>query len=385
MTAAQARRTLLGRFAAVLELTETTAPPAAGHKPRKNLRVPADRVTVLYRRMATMLKAGIPLLPVLHFLQNSEEDERLAEGLEYVVAGVSSGRSLTECMGAPHLNGIFSPVALGLMALGEQTGALLAVVEKLADLTEDQMRLRRAAIAALTYPAVLTVGIMGMGLFFVLVLGPGDSGLFSLFGGKLPWPTRLLVDISTVLRNPLLMALGLGNLLGAVAWFRHLLRTNVGFRLGVHDWALRQPVLGTLIRKTVSASMLYVMACALQVGLPMLAALGLARKVCTNDRMLADLDQAIELVTQGSELSRALEEHAVFPKLVTSMIQMGQETGHLDQIMGSACRSYEEDVEMTLSNLARLAEPVLLGGAGLLSAFLALATFMPIIELVHKL
>jgi len=385
MTATQARKTLLAQFAAVLELTQAEPTSAALASAPKRMKVASDRVAVLYRRMATMLMAGIPLLSVLHFLQKSEEDPHLASALEYVVAGVSAGQMLSSALAAPHLRAVFSPVAQGLIHLGEQTGSLLQVVSRLADLTEVQMRLRRATTSAMTYPAVLTAGIVAMGLFFVLLLGPGDTGLFAMFGGQLPWPTRVLVECSKVLRNPLWMALLLGNVVGVALWLRHLLRTNAGVRMTAHDLALRVPILGTLIKKTVSANMLYVISSSLQVGLPMLQALGLAGKVCTNDRMLADFEQAIDLVTEGHELSGALAQHEVFPPLVTALIQTGQETGHLDSVLGNLCKSYEEDVEMTLDNVTRLAEPVLLAVAGVLAGFLAVATFLPIIELVQKL
>ena len=358
------------------------ARPAAPDTPH---RVRADLVASFFRRLATMMAASVQLVQALEFLQDSEEDAGLGPLLEELLNALQGGRKLSEAMRAPRMRLTFDPIMIGMISLGEKTGALLATIERLADLTESQLRLRRATIAALTYPAVLVGVICLVGLLFVVVLGNRDQGIFALFGSDLPWPTQALVTISGLLRNPLCwltVVLGLG-----LPWYclHRKMQSPSRFRMFVHTAALQVPVVGVLIKKAVSARMLYVLSNCLLVGVPMLEALKLARSVCGNDRIKERLDTSTRLFSHGTALAEAFEETRVFPPLVISMVAMGEESGSLDDIMGRVTSIYEEDVTSALENAARLIEPILLGAAGIMAGFLALATLLPIIRVVNKL
>ncbi|MEW6280170.1 MAG: type II secretion system F family protein [Candidatus Eremiobacterota bacterium] len=366
-------------------LAEASAPalPGAG-VPQSTVTVGMDQVAIFYRRLATMLGAGVTVTRAIEFLKQSEEDPRLAEVLEEVAARLHSGRTLSASMGG-NLSRVFQPVAVGIVQLGEQTGALLAALNKLADLMEVQMRQRKAIQAALTYPSVLLV-VLGLVFFlFVFILAPGDAGLLGAVGGQLPWPTRVLVAVRGGVHSPWVLLAVLGGLGLLALWSDRLLRENATVRATVHGWMLRQPVLGDLIRKTLSARMLYVVSTALQVGVSLLQALRMARAVCTNEHMAGQLDEAIRSFQNGDELARSLERRGVFPRLVTSLIHMGLETGNLDAMLARLSDTYEEEVEMTLDNAARLVEPFLLALIGVLAGFLALATVLPILQVVDRL
>ncbi len=377
----RARNTLMARYPALLDVSAATAPVERV----QTIRVPGDKVVMFYRRLATMLAAGVTVHRALDFLQRSEEDPRLAEVLEDLVQALNSGRTLSHIMGADYLRNVFQPTAVGLVAMGEQTGSLFEAVGKLADLTEAQLRQRRAVVSAMTYPAVLLLVILVVAVLFVLILGPGDSGLFSLFGGELPWPTRVMVAASGVLRSPWILLAAAGGIGLAVAWLGKLVRAIPQLRMAVHTKILELPLIGLLVQKTLTARMLYVLCCAVQVGVPMMRALAMAREVCTNDALGNNFDRAVDAFRQGDDLALALERYGVFPPLVTSMIHIGTETANLDAILLRVSRSYEEEVETALNNATRLAEPILLCFAGALSAFMALATLLPVVEVINRL
>ncbi len=377
----KARKELMARFPALLDLTEMAGP----QQRTQTIRVNGDRVVVFYRRLASMLDAGVTVTRAIEFLRSSEDDPKLAEVLEDLSEALHSGRSLSHTMGSGYLRHVFSPAAVGLVAMGEQTGNLVDAIGKLADLTEVQMRQRRAVLSAMTYPAVLLVVILLVTGVFIVILGPGDSGLFALFGGKLPWPTQVLVGLAKVLRSPWILIAVAAAVALLVVWVRRMLQVNATLRLKVHERILELPVVGPLVQKTLSARMLYVMCCAIQVGVPMIKALQMARDVCTNDALGRSFEGAVHVFRNGDDLADALERFDVFPKLVTSMIHMGVETANLDSVLLRVSRTYEEEVEMALNDAVRLAEPVLLCFAGVLAAFMALATLLPVIEVVNKL
>ncbi|MCE7873673.1 type II secretion system F family protein [bacterium CPR1] len=377
----RARNSLMARYPALLEVSAAAAP----RERVQTIRVPGDRVVVFYRRLATMLAAGVTVQRALDFLQRSEEDPRLAEVLEDLVQALNSGRTLSHIMGADYLSNVFHPTAVGLVAMGEQTGSLFEAVGKLADLTEVQLRQRRAVVSAMTYPSVLLLVILAVAVLFVLILGPRDSGLFSLFGGELPWPTRVMVAASGVLRSPWILLVAAGVIGLAVAWLGKLVQQIPQLRMAVHAKILELPLIGPLVEKTLTARMLYVLCCAVQVGIPMMRALAMAREVCTNDALGKNFDRAVQAFRQGDDLALALERYGVFPPLVTSMIHIGTETANLDAILLRVSRSYEEEVETALNNATRLAEPILLCFAGALSAFMALATLLPVVEVINRL
>ncbi|MFN8613452.1 MAG: type II secretion system F family protein [Vulcanimicrobiota bacterium] len=379
---ADAKKQLNQKFVAILELNEQDKDHKRGTKPYK---VAPDVVAGFFRRLATMLHAGMPLAQSLDYLSNSESDQQLAKALEEIFQDVSTGQRFSVSMTRPMVRPLFSNVMIGLVQLGESTGALVDSLFRIAELCETQLRLKRAVVSALTYPAFLFMAIIAMGLFFTLVLAPGDAALFGSLGSELPWPTQAMISVSHIISNPFYDAAILGGAVVAVLLFRSKLRRDERFRMLVHARILAFPVIGSLVRKTVSAQMLYVISCALQVGMTTGDALKLAREVCNNLEFRQRFDDALKAFRDGDDLAEALERYEVFPHLVLTMIQMGLEVGNLEIVLGKISVLYEEDVTQSLTAATQLAEPLLLAFAGAISAFLALATLLPIINVVNTL
>lgn len=378
---ADAKKQLNEKFVALLELSQQDK----GELKDKPFRVAPEIVAGFFRRLATMINAGMPLAQSLDYLASSESDRQLSGALEHIHYQVSSGQRLSVTMTMPAVRQVFTKVMVGMVQLGENTGALVDALMRIAELCETQLRLRRAVISALTYPAFLFMAIIAMGLFFTLVLAPGDSSLFSSLGAELPLPTRMMIGLSKVIRSPFWMITIVGSLGFTFLLIRRRLQTDENFRRMVDAWLMRLPIIGPLVVKTVSAQMLYVLSCALQVGMPTAEALKLAREVCTNLHFRSRFDKAIAEFRDGTSLDEALALHEVFPHLVLTMVGMGLEVGNLELVLGKISEMYEEDVTQSLTAATQLAEPILLGFAGALSAFLALATLLPIINVVNSL
>lgn len=377
-----AKKQLSQKFVAILELSKQDKDGRGGNKP---YRVPADITVGFFRRLATMLHAGMPLAQSLDYLGSSESNQQLAAALEEIFSEVSTGQRFSVALTRPRVRPLFSNVVIGLVQLGESTGALVDSLLRIAELGETQIRMKRAIISALTYPAFLFLAIVAMGLFFTLVLAPGDAALFGSLGTELPLPTRMMISLSGFIRNPLWVAafFGGGALLAAVLVRQY--RRSEKLRLKVHRRLLKLPIIGSLARKTVSAQMLYVISCSLQVGMTTGDSLKLAREVCSNLEFRQRFDEALKAFRDGDDLAEALAYHDVFPHLVVTMIQLGLEVGNLEIVLAKVSVLYEEDVTQALTAATQLAEPILLAFAGGMSAFLALATLLPIINVVNTL
>ena len=355
-----------------------------GHGPARH-RVRPQAVALFYRQLAVMLGAGVPLANCLEFLLHSEVDSGMRSALERLSDGVLTGSSLSAAMSKPGMGQAFDPVSVAMIQVGEGTGQLQRIAQKLADSKERSLALTRSLISALTYPTVLLLTLLLMAALFTYMLGPGKNGLFSAFGNDLPWPTRVVRWAGSWGSNPLAWAAALFGLLGVAALGRHLIATRPKLRLKFHAVLLTLPGLGPLLRKLECARVLFVLADGLEVGLPANRVLAMAAQVCSNDSMRQRLEAAYESFVETGELGLALDRQQLFPPLVLSMIEVGVESGTLDVVLRQASHAYEDDVRMALEAFTRLVEPVLLLFAGALAAFLALATLLPIIGMVSSL
>lgn len=348
------------------------------------VRLPPAQVVSFYRRLAVLLEAGVNIDKAFAFLVDSS-DGALAEVVDLLRKDTIAGRSLNYSISRVELSHIFTPLARGLIGTGLQTGALAGSLTKLADITERRFSQRQAFLSALTYPAILSFCIAGVALLFLLFLAPGETGLFSMLGNDLPWPSKVLVDASTLIRNPLLWATLLTLVVVSVPLFKKTWAAETGLRTFLDRKLLSVPLLGPLIRKSSASQVLYVWSTGTRVGLPLTTALALSLQMVANTDIRSRLKAAAEDFHEGGDLGEALRLRQVFPPLVTSMVSVATETGAFDEMMERVSSLYEEEVDVALSQLSSVLEPLLLIIAGFMAGFVALACLMPMLRLTSHL
>ena len=324
-----------------------------------------------------MLSAGIPVDQALKIIE--ETDDQIGELSESLLNKVLSGHMLSHAM-SQHQDQ-FSGIEIGLVRAGEETGDLGGVIGKLAELTERGERLRRMLVAALTYPAVQAVTLVLIALLFVAALPPDE--IFGSFGA-LPKPTRILVAMSTVLRNPLFWVF---ILVWEFVWSITLKRAwrSRAFRHYVHARALEWPVVSALVRKADASRLVFSMTVLLDVGLSLTAALKLAEGTLSNLELQKRLQAARTQIVQGSSLASAFRGTHFLPPLVVSMTEVGEESGQLVKVLRPLIDTLEEEVESQLTALVRLLEPLMMAIAGGVTCFVAVAALMPIINMISEL
>jgi general secretion pathway protein F len=333
-------------------------------------------VAVLTRQLATLVKAGVPLVDSLSALTEQVEKESLVRILTTVREGVNEGTAFSKALEAHPKT--FPPLYVNMVAAGEASGTLEAVLERLADFMEGQARLKGKVVAALAYPILmLVIGTVLVGVLMVAVV-PKVTTIFDSLGQELPWYTKLLIFVSNMTADYWWLILGLG----AIGWylFRRWHRTPKG-RLRWDTWLLKFPIFGRLNLLIAVARFSRTLATLLSSGVQLLTAMEIGRNVLGNARLQSVIADAIGSIREGESIAVPLRRSKVFPPMVTHMIAVGERTGQLEDMLENVSRAYEADVETRISTLTSLLEPVMIVGMGGAVGFITMAILMPLIQM----
>jgi len=339
-------------------------------------RVPARELALLTRQLATLTKAGLPLVECLSTLIEQLEHAALKRVLSHVRQQVREGRSLADALQA-HPR-VFSSIYINMVRAGEESGTLETVLARLADYSEDQARLLRTVQSALTYPLLMVVVASAILLFLLAYVVPQVTRIFSETGQKLPLVTRLLIGLSFFLADYwwLLLIVGAsGMLVGA-----RLFRTPKG-REWCDRWLLRLPWVGRLLQRLSVARVARTLSTLLASGVPLLFALGIVTHLVSNTLLRRALEEACASVQEGESLAAPLKRSGLFPALFIQMITVGERSGELEGLLTRAAEAYDEEVATALARLTSLLEPLTILVMGGVVLFIVLAILLPIFEL----
>lgn len=339
-------------------------------------RVPARELALLTRQLATLTKAGLPLIECLGTLIEQVERSALKRVLSHIRQQVREGRTLADALQA-HPR-VFSSIYVNMVRAGEESGSLEAVLARLADYSEAQARLLRTVQSALTYP-LLMVAVSSVILFFLLAyVVPQVTRIFSETGQQLPLVTRVLIGCSSFLAVYWWVFLVAGA--GGVLVVLQVLKTPQG-----HEWCdrslLRLPWVGRLLQRINVARMARTLSTLLASGVPLLAALGIVTHLINNTLLRRALEEARTSVQEGESLAAPLKRSGLFPSLLIQMIAVGERSGELEGLLTRAAEVYDEEVAASLSRLTSLLEPLTILVMGGVVLFIVLAILLPIFEL----
>ncbi len=332
------------------------------------------------RQLATLVKAGMPLLRALRTVADQLDPGPLRNVFATVAGDVEAGVKFSEALS--HHPRWFPPFYVNMVRAGEVGGLLDEILKRLAELLEKQARLRDRVKSALMYPAFVMVAAVGILVILMTFVVPTFLGMFTELGSELPWPTQLLVTVSTIMRTWWWLALLI--CVGGGVGFRQFLTTPIGRRLADH-FVLRLPGVGSLVERVLISRFASTFGTLISSGVPILSALETVRATVTNV-VLDDALQEVEQSLKGGEsLARPMELSGVFPPLVTRMVALGEETGQLDRMLMQVADSYEEEVEVQLAGLTQLLEPMLIVFVGGVVGFIVIAMFLPLMSLTKLL
>lgn len=331
------------------------------------------------RQMYAITKSGLPLLRGLRGLAQATHNAVLRDALLDVLQSLESGRDFGASL-ARHPE-IFSPLFLSMVRVGESTGTLDNAFLRLCEYLEQEQDVQDRVKSALRYPLIVVIMIgLAVGVITVFVI-PNFAPLFKILGNDIPWPTRVIMGTSDLVRNHGL-ALVVGSVL-AIAGIRRYIKTDAG-RYRWDGYKLRIPVLGELLRQSILSRVTRSLAVSLEAGLPMIQALTLLSRSAGNEFLAERLLRLRDAVERGDSLSRAATTSGVFPSLVLQMMLVGEETGELTRLLLEIAGFYQREVDHRLKNLTAMLEPLLLIVVGGLVLILALGVFLPMWNMIAK-
>jgi len=331
---------------------------------------------VFNQELATLLKAGMPLVQSLDLLKRRVTSPSFRRVLDDVHERVRSGTALSDAFDS-HRD-LFPSVYTASLLAGERSGNLDATLRRYVDYTKVVATVKRKTVSALVYPAILISLALAMVTFIVLKVVPAFQDFYGTFGAELPMSTRLIVGISEILRAHFLVIIAA--VAGGVAAFFVWLRRS-GQQARFDRMLLRLPMLGQVARKFATSQMARTLATLLGGGLPLVNALDIAAKSVGNQFMANQLGVVSGRVREGESFAAALEARRVFPEVAVKMAEVGESTGALQEMLNTVADFYDEEIATTMDRFVTLVEPVLLIVMGLIIAGLVLALYMPLFQL----
>ena len=350
-------------------------PGLALRLPRQN-KIPMLEFLVFNQELATLLKAGMPLVQSLDLLKRRVTSPTFKSVLDDVYERVRSGTALSDAFAAH--GALFPSVYTASLLAGERSGSLDAVLRRFVEYTKIIATVRRKTISALVYPAILvSLALILVGII-VLKVVPAFSDFYDSFHAELPLITRIIVRVSSVLRDQfLLISLGLiVVVVGFVTWIRQPEQKTRFDR-----WILFVPMLGDVATKFSTSQMARTLATLLGGGLPLVNAIDIAARSIGNQFVARELEVVGARVREGESFAAALERRGVFPEVAVKMAEVGESTGALQDMLNTVADFYDEEISTNMERFVTLVEPTLLVMMGLVIAGLLLALYMPLFQL----
>ena len=331
---------------------------------------------VFNQELATLLKAGLPLVQSLDLLKRRVTSPAFRAVLDDVHERVRSGTSLSDAFAAQ--GDLFPGVYTASLLAGERSGNLDAVLRRYVDYAKVIATLKRKIVSALVYPAILIALALVLVSIIVLKVVPAFADFYAGFGAQLPLATRVIMTVSTLVREQFLLvaiAVAAGGA-GMFLWLRQAGQQSRFDRL-----ILTLPGLGPIARKFATSQMARTLATLLGGGLPLVNALDIAARSVGNQHMAGQLDIVATRVREGESFAAALDARKTFPDVAVRMAEVGEATGALQDMLNTVADFFDEEIATYMERFVTLVEPVLLVIMGIVIAGLLLALYMPLFQL----
>lgn len=349
---------------------------------RRAARIRPKELMVFTRQLGTLLRAGLPLLRGLEILARQQRDRRWRGVLEAIAREIEGGRTLSRALES-HPK-IFDRLFVGMVRAGEASGSLDVVLDRLARFQEKSLQLRGRMKAALVYPAIVSFVALAILVGLLVFVVPKFKQIFAdlLRGAPLPALTRAVLGASEWVQRHYLWLIAAGGL--GLAASLLLRRTARGVRLA-DRLLLALPGFGDFVQQAVVARFARTLGTMLASGVPILPSLLIARDTCGNSRIADAVAAVHDRVREGEGVAAPLAATGRFPALVASMVEIGEQSGQLPEMLAKVADIYEEEVDQVVAGLSAMVEPFLILFLAGVVGTIVIALFLPIIRIVQLL
>lgn len=339
-------------------------------------RVRPAEVAIMTRQLATLISAGFPLVTALESLQSQITSPALKKNIAKIKGDVVEGSSFANAL-SKH-PAIFSSVYVNMVNAGETSGTLEIVLERLADITEKQQALQSRVVTAMIYPIlIMLIGTLIMVFLFIYVI-PNITSIFEDMKQQLPLPTQILIGMSDVFKSFWWVLLLL--VAGILTGFRQIRQSTKG-RHWLDQLALNLPITGPLTRRLAAARFARTLSSLLDNGVSMMPSLDIVRNIVGNVHIAQVVENATVEVGKGQGLGNALQHGNAFPPMAIQMIQVGEQSGNLEDMLNKVADVFEREVETTLMRLTAMLEPIMVLLMAGVVLFIILSICLPIFEM----
>jgi type IV pilus assembly protein PilC len=340
-------------------------------------RVDPSMLLVFAQELAALLKAGLPLFQSLDVMLERQRDSLLRQSLGAVREKVKSGVALSEAFRQE--GELYPPIFAASLVAGERSGNLDSVLRRFAQHLRLNQTLRKKAISAAVYPAVLITMMAALVVVMLVFVIPNFKSFYEGLGAELPLPTRMLLAVATTLRgNLVFILLGLGmTVLAGLYWLR-----REGSGVALDALLLRLPYFGGLMRMYATSQLMRTLSTLLAGGLPLVNALEVASSSIGNRAMALAVSAATGRIREGASLTTALESTGMLEALPLEMVKVGEQTGALGDMLSAIAEFYDEDLDTRMATVLSLVEPVLLVLMAVIVAAMLLAFYLPMFQAI---
>ncbi len=341
-------------------------------------KVSATDLAVATRQLATLVGSGFPIVESLGALSEQVDSINFKRIIIDIKEKVQEGSNLAKAMG--QFPKAFPKLYVNMVAAGEASGTLEAVFDNLADYLEAQVELRRQISSSMFYPILMLVFCVLVVFGLLVFVVPSIVDIFIKQGAKLPLPTQIMLTISNFLTSfwwvLIFLGVGLSYLAG---WYYRSEKGRANFDLKI----LRVPLIGSLVLKINCARIARTLGTLLQNGVGLLEALSIVKNIVNNTRLAQAIENARDGVREGKNLSKELAKAGLFPSMLINMIGIGERSGKLESMLSKAGKSYENEVDATLSGLTSLIEPLMMIGLGGVVFSIVISIMLPMVDMIN--
>jgi len=339
-------------------------------------KVSTKSLVLFTRQLATLIAAGLPLVKSLRTLQDQLESGTLKGIIKSIADEVEGGSNFSEAL--TRFPKVFPDFYINMIKAGELGGMLEDILKRLSEFLDKTQKLKDRVKSALMYPMfVMIVAVLILIMLMVFVI-PTFTSMFSEVGGSLPMPTKILIVISEITRRfwfliPLLPV-------ALIMAYKAIIKSP-DRRFVIDKIKLRVPIVGNLIQQIAVARFSRTLGTLLSSGVPILAALQTVRDTIGNEFIARAVIQVRDSIKEGESVAGPMEASKAFPPLVTKMVSIGEETGDLAKMLIQIADNFEDEVDVAVSGLTSLLEPLLIVFMGLIVGFIVVSMFMPLFSL----
>ncbi len=346
------------------------------------MRVKPKQLMTYTRQLATLINAGLPLMRGLQVILKQEKHPLLVKATSEVVEGIQSGSTFAEAL-SQHPR-VFNRLYVNMVKAGELGGVMDVVLERLAEFMEKAQRIRNKVISAMVYPVVVLIMAVLILTFMMIVIIPKFEAIFDdLLGeGGLPALTQIVLNISRTFaqRAPFVII----GLVIFVILMKLMAKTTWG-RYGLDWFKLRMPIFGVLLNKTAIARFTRTLGTLMTSGVPVLQALNIVRDTAGNEVIARAVNTIHDAVKEGENMAPPIQACGVFPPMVVSMVEVGEETGELPEMLMKIADNYDDEVDNTVAGLTSIIEPLLIVFLALVVGTIVIALFLPLISIIGQI